>query len=128
RCINDSSLIANCTFHANTAGTVGGGMAASGGNVSLVNVTLAQNAGSGHAGGLFSTAASTGIINSIFSGNTAGTTASQGIQVNEIFAGGANVQAPDTTAAGDKSVTATGTTRVANAMLGPLQNNGGPTL
>jgi hypothetical protein len=121
-CANSSTLIANCTFQGNSA-VLGGGVYAGSGNVSLINVTLAQNAASGFAGGLWSILGFTTVQNCIFSANT-GVTPGAGTQVNESFAGGANVQAP----AGDKPASASGTTMAANAMLGALANNGGTTL
>jgi len=126
-CTNSSSLIANCTFQGNTAVNLGGGVFAPNGNVSLVNVTMAQNVANNFAGGLFSAAGSTTVQNCVFSANTAVGNIFAGDQANDSFAGGANVQAPDSALPGGKSVSATGTTRVASAMLGPLQNNGGPT-
>jgi predicted outer membrane repeat protein len=122
-CSNSSSLIANCTFQGNTATNLGGGISAETGTVSLVNVTLAQNVANNFAGGLFSLAASTEVQNSVLSGNTAVGNPAAGTQVNNSFAGGANVQAP----LGSKPASASGTTMVADAMLGPLQINGGTT-
>jgi hypothetical protein len=94
--------------------------------VSFYNDTFAANAASDFAGGIFSTAASTFIQNCIFAGNTAVGNPSGGTQTNSSFSGGANLQAP-IGGTGNKPASATGTTFVANAMLGALQNNGGPT-
>ncbi|HLY11093.1 MAG TPA: choice-of-anchor Q domain-containing protein [Planctomycetota bacterium] len=126
-CTNDTSTFTNCTFQGNTCAALGGGIFTTAGNVTLLNVTLAQNVGGNFAGGLFSTATTTTVQNCVFSGNTALGNAFAGDQVNSSFAGGgANVQAPNT-GTGAKPATATGTTLVADAKLGPLQNNGGPT-
>ncbi len=124
---NASALIANCTFQGNSAlANLGGGVFAPSGNLTLVNVTFAQNSAGDFAGGLFASAASTSVYNCIFSQNTALGNAFAGDQVNTSFAGGANVQAP-MTGTGAKPASASGTLMVANAMLGSLQNNGGPT-
>jgi hypothetical protein len=120
--INDSSLIANCTFQSNTA-QLGGGFATGFGNHSFYNVTMAQNAGSDFAGAIFALGATVTVWNSILSANT-GVNAAAGTQVNNSFGGGANVQAP----VGNKPVSSSGTTMVADAMLGALANNGGTTL
>jgi predicted outer membrane repeat protein len=125
-CNNDSSNFTSCTFEGNTCGNLGGAIFATTGSVSLLNVTLAQNVAHNFAGGLFSSAASTTVQNCVFSANTALGNAFAGDQVNNSFAGGANVQAP-ASGSGAKPASATGTTMVADAMLGPLQNNGGPT-
>jgi len=125
---NNSALIANCTFQANSAvANLGGAVFAPSGNLTVVNVTMAQNSAGDFAGGLFSAAGSTSVTNSIFSGNAALGNAFAGDQVNSSFAGGANVQAPDS-GSGAKPASATGTLMVATVMLGSLQNNGGPTL
>ncbi|HUR39511.1 MAG TPA: choice-of-anchor Q domain-containing protein, partial [Planctomycetota bacterium] len=124
---NASALIANCTFQGNAAlANLGGGVFAPSGHLTLVNVTMAQNSAGDFAGGLFSAAGSTSVQNCIFSGNTALANAFAGDQVNASFAGGANVQAP-ASGTGAKPASASGTTMVASALLGPLQNNGGPT-
>jgi predicted outer membrane repeat protein len=120
---NSSSLIANCTFQGNTATNLGGGIHASTGSVALINVTMAQNTANNFAGGVFSLAASTSVQNSVFTGNTAIGNPAGGTHVNNSFGGGANLQAP----IGNKPVSASGTTMVANAMLGALANNGGTT-
>jgi len=125
-CTNDSSLIANCTFQGNTCVQLGAGVFTTAGNVSFYNDTFAANAASNFAGGVFSTAATTFIQNCIFTGNTALGNAFAGDQTNSSFSGGANLQAP-VGGTGNKPASATGTTFVANAMLGALQNNGGPT-
>jgi len=125
-CNNDTSTFTNCTFQGNTCGNLGGGIFTTAGNVSLLNVTLAQNAANNFAGGLFSTATTTTVQNCIFSANTALGNAYAGDQVNVSFAGGANVQAP-ATGTGAKPASVLGTTMVADALLGPFQNNGGPT-
>jgi hypothetical protein len=88
---------------------------------------MAQNVANDFAGGLFSTAASTTVQNCVFTGNVAVGNTFAGDQANSSFAGGANVQAPITALPGGKLVSTTGTTPTANAMLGPLQDNTGPT-
>jgi hypothetical protein len=119
--VNDSALVANCTFQGNTA-QLGAGYFTTFGSHSFYNVTMAQNVGNNFAGGLFSTASSTVVQNSIFSGNSAVGNPAAGTQVNTSFSGGANLQAP----VGSKPVSAAGTTMVADAMLGPLVVNPGP--
>lgn len=126
---NNSATIANCTFQGNTAvANLGGAIFAPGGNLLMVNNTLAQNSAGDFAGGLFANSSGTSIYNCIFSGNTAGANMFAGDQTNDSFAGGANLQAPNTALPGGKPATAVGTLKVANAMLGALANNGGPTL
>jgi len=125
-CNNDTSTFTSCTFQGNSCGDLGGGIFTTAGNVSLLNVTLAQNVANNFAGGLFSTAGTTTVQNCVFSANMALGNAFAGDQVNSSFAGGANVQAP-ATGTGAKPASASGTTMVTDARLGPLQNNGGPT-
>jgi hypothetical protein len=125
-CLNDTSLIANCTFQGNTCVQLGAGVFTTAGNVSFYNDTFAGNAADNFAGAINSGAASTFIQNCILSGNTGVGNPPAGTQVNSSFAGGANVQSP-AGGTGNKPASASGTTMVANMMLGPLQNNGGPT-
>ncbi len=120
--INASSLIANCTFKSNSA-QLGGAFSSGFGSHSFYNVTMAQNAGSDFAGAIFATGATVTVWNSVLSANTGVNTAA-GTQVNTSFGGGANLQAP----MGNKPVSASGTTLVADAMLGTFQNNDGTTL
>jgi hypothetical protein len=128
-CENSSTLIANCTFQGNTAGSgtsgLGGAIFATAGNVSLVNDTLSQNKAFNFSGGLHSVAASTSVQNCIFDSNTIGTS-DHHVQLSGSFGVGNNLQVP-VPAAGDVTVNASGTTVAANAMLTVLQNNGGPT-
>jgi hypothetical protein len=118
---NSSSLVANCTFQGNSA-VLGAGIHNGAGNLSVINVTLAQNAASAFAGALWAPLGTATIQNSILSFNT-GVNAAAGTQVNESCAGGANIQAP----VGNKPASSSGTTFTANAMLGALANNGGTT-
>jgi predicted outer membrane repeat protein len=125
-CSNSSSAVTSCTFQGNTCASLGGAIFAPSGNITLLNVTLAQNVAGNFSGALHSILGSTTVQNCVLTGNTALGNLFAGDQTNESYAGGANVQAP-ATGSGNKPASATGTSMVANAMIGPLQNNGGPT-
>lgn len=126
---NSVANLTNCTFHANSCGVLGGGLFTTKGVVTLTNGTFSQNQAGDFAGGVFSNGTtSTTIDNCIFHANTALGNPFAGDQINSSFSGQGNLQSPDSALPGGKSVTVTGTTRVADALLGPLQNNGGPTM
>jgi hypothetical protein len=125
-CTNTTSAITSCSFKANTCVNLGAGVFTTAGNVTFLNDTFADNASDDFAGGVFSGAASTTVQNCVFSFNLALGNIYAGDQVNSSFAGGANVQAP-VSGTGAKPASTTGTSMVADAKLGPLQANGGPT-
>lgn len=125
-------IVSNSTFYGNEVSRQGGGVY-SGGAAIVVNSTFKGN-GAQHGGGIYSGGAAT-VISSTFSGNGGiGSGVSNGngvvtlnntIIVNQIggncsgriIDGGGNLSYPDTTCPGVNT----------NPMLGPLQDNGGPT-
>ena len=115
---NAIAKVTNDTIAGNTA-TMGGGVWFAGGITgTLLNVTVANNAGNGMAGG------DTGVTlqNALVSGNTAGSLEGE-VSCDHTHGGaGANMEYP-----GDSSSPCTSSVLVFDPMLGPLQNNGGPT-
>lgn len=102
--------VSNSTFFGNTTGSQGGGVSGNG-TVVISNSTFSGN-GASQGGGIHQwsgslTLKNTIIANSLAGGNCSGT----------ITDGGGNLSYPDTTCPGIN----------ADPVLGPLQNNGGPT-
>ncbi|HEX8796763.1 MAG TPA: right-handed parallel beta-helix repeat-containing protein [Polyangiaceae bacterium] len=115
---NAIAEVTNDTIAGNTA-TMGGGVWFAGGITGrLLNVTVANNAGNGMAGG------DTGVTlqNVLVAGNTAGSLEGEVSCDHTHTGGGANMEYP-----GDPSSPCTSAVLVADPMLGPLLNNGGPT-
>jgi predicted outer membrane repeat protein len=137
-----TATVSNSTFSGNSASSLGAGIF-NFGSMIVSNSTFSGNTTFGFGGGLFNTDTGTAeVINSTFSGNSAGASGRGGgicnnqsssaiILRNTIIAnspaggncsdlitdGGGNLSYPDATCPGINS----------NPMLGPLQNNGGPT-
>ncbi len=94
---NASSTVLNSTIVGNSAGTEGGGIAQGGGSVTLQNTLVANNVAPAGANCVATGVVITSLGHNLDSGNTCGFQASLGDVVNT------------------------------NPLLGPLQNNGGPT-
>jgi predicted outer membrane repeat protein len=109
------STVTNSTFSANQAGSFGGGFYAAS-TVTLTNVTFSGN-GAAMGGGVSGGGPVT-LVNTILAGSTAGGNCGG----PPVTSGGNNIDDGTTCAlagAGDRSST--------DPMLGPLQDNGGPT-
>jgi predicted outer membrane repeat protein len=119
--------IANCTLSGNSAGSTGGGIQIEGGGgiatVRIVNSTLSGNsAGSG--GGIENDGGRMEIGSTILGGGgiiSYGTVTSDGHNLSSDAAGGDGTTGPG------GLLNSTGDIRNTNPLLGPLQNNGGPT-
>jgi hypothetical protein len=115
---NAIAKVTNDTI-ADNAATMGGGVWFAGGITgTLLNVTVADNAGNGMAGG------DTGVTlqNVLVADNKAGSLEGE-VSCDHTHGGaGANMEYP-----GDSSSPCTSSVLVADPMLGPLQDNGGPT-
>ena len=132
--------VSNSTFSGNSASNDGGAIINYGGSVNISNSTFSGNyAGAG--GAIYKSAGSVTLINSTIAGNEAGVgggissqagpgviTLKNNIMANNLTAptcviygtlidGGGNLSYPDTSCPGIN----------ADPLLGPLQNNGGPT-
>lgn len=126
RCDNTNSTVTNCTFTGNHA-EIGGAISKFLGNLTLQNVTVAQNTSNTFGAGIFSLTAGTVTVNkSIFADNT-GVNAFNGWHSNSSFAtGGGNIQWPTVGGQPNIPVTTAGTTQ-GDPLLGALGANGGPT-
>lgn len=123
--MTSTTTVTNCTFHRNT-GADGAGLWIAASSVTLLNVTVTENEATNYVGGIFLGGPSVTVQNSVFEGNTATAPASSG-QTSAAFSGTGNIQAPATGPTASRSITTgLGTTKVASAMLGPLQDNTGP--
>jgi hypothetical protein len=112
--IFDSTVIvSNSTFTGNSGGN-GGAIMSFGlaGNLTVINSTLADNSAANGGGGAINTVSAFTLKNTIVANSLAG-----GNCAGAITDGGGNLSFPDTTCPGIN----------ADPMLGPLQNNGGPT-
>src|SRR5207237_6539926 len=100
-------VINNSTISGNTGSTDGGGVYVNGGTLTLLNDTIANNtATAGQGGGLRVVSGTANVRNTIIAGNTAVSNANVGGTIND---------------QGNNVLTG-------NAKLGPLANNGGPTM
>jgi hypothetical protein len=138
--------LTRCTVSGNTADAVGGGLYIQSGTVTLTNSTVSSNSSSFDGGGLFNGAGSLMLINSTISGNSAGryggglyngrtVTLTNSIIANHASGGDcANFSGGPITSEGynldsDGSCHLTAPTdRSGDPLLGPLQDNGGPTV
>ncbi|MBV8880091.1 MAG: right-handed parallel beta-helix repeat-containing protein [Planctomycetaceae bacterium] len=126
--LTSTSNVTNCTFQGNSAGGHGGGLWIGASAVNLLNVTVAENVAGDFAGGIFLSGPTVTVQNCVFESNAATGNPPAGNQTNGTFSGTANIQAPNTAGGAGKAVTSgAGTTKVASALLGPLQDNGGAT-
>ncbi len=147
-----TTTLINCTVRDNFASTDGGGIWNTG-TVNLYNSTVSGNHASRYGGGINNPVGSATLINSTVTGNSAnfggGISRSnfegdpyQTILTNTIVAGNTSPTGPDIFAVIDSQSynligntagteilgDTTGNILNQNALLGPLQNNGGPTL
>jgi hypothetical protein len=114
--------IANSTFSTNTAGD-GGGLLNNDGDVSLTNSTLSDNVASQNGGGIFNFAGTVTITNTIVANSPTGGNV---VNNDSLVAAGANIVGMGVSGSG--SVSGLSNISNANARLGPLTDNGGPTL
>ena len=115
--------IINSTISGNTSERNGGGILHDGGTVNLTNSTIADNAAAFQGGGIWSVFPGTDITvtNTIIAENTAGYAG--GNCFGFVVSLGHNLDSDGTC-----GLAATGDFSGANPMLGPLRDNGGPTL
>ena len=106
-----SLTVSNSTFSGNHAGNFGGAIAVDE-TLTIVNSTISGNSASSAGGGIMDFYGPVLMQNTIVANNTAG-----GNCVGFITDGGGNLSYPDKSCPGVN----------ANPLLGPLQNNGGPT-
>jgi CSLREA domain-containing protein len=100
-------IINNSTISGNTATTDGGGLYVNGGTLTLLNDTITNNTGTaGQGGGLRVVSGTANVRNTIIAGNNAVSSANVGGTINDQ---GNNILS-------------------GNPKLGPLANNGGPTM
>ncbi len=130
----------NCTFFGNTAerlngtGATGGGIFINRLNLDINNCTIAYNTSGGHGGGIASNPQQTNTItlsNSIIAYNIArnnGSTNQIKKNCNRLFTGSNNIQFPEVLDWNTNDNYCTSGILVADPLLGPLQDNGGPTL
>jgi hypothetical protein len=105
--------LTNVTLSGNTA-SLGGGMNNNGGAATLTNVTLSGNTASGGGGGIYNNGGTVTLRSGVLAASPClGTVTSQGANVSD-----------------DATCFSTGGTDLANTnpQLGPLANNGGPTV
>ena len=124
------STITNSTIRSNTAQNVGGGVEVAGLTLSIVNSTITGNSATSSGGGIYRSNGgppfgSITLRNTIIAGNTSGI-AGQGNCVGVDFANptslGHNLEDTDTC-----GLNQPGDLKNATSLLGPLQDNGGPT-
>src|SRR6266581_920789 len=139
---NDTLMITNCTVSGNTAG-LGGGMF-NGGPLTIGSITVSGNSAA-NGGGIYNSGGGTATItDSTFSGNTAssggGVFNNETLQIGDTIlnmgASGANISDFGTVTSlgynlssdnGGGVLTGPGDQINTDPLLGPLQNNGGPT-
>lgn len=124
--------VSTCTVSSNTTTQYGGGILNNGGSLTVSNSTFFGNSAlDGGAIFYYSSHGSAAVSNSTFSGNTASASGSAGgihavagsmILLNSIFTGNT-----PTNLVGSVDPASVRNLVVANAGLGPLANNGGPT-
>jgi hypothetical protein len=112
--INDSTISANTA--SGTSGGGGGGVYVSGGTATINNSTISGNGGTPNGGDIYNNATMT-IQNSIVANSASG-----GNCYGKITSNGYNLSSDNTC-----TFSNSGDINGVNPMLGPLQNNGGPT-
>ncbi len=122
---NASTDILNCTIVYNYAGSYGGGIANYLDGANVMNCTIAYNEARIGGGGIFKDR-QLNLNNSIIAFNRVNTPAGNSANCGSTYTGNNNIQFPDIKRINDSYCTA-GIT-VADPLLGPLQDNGGPTL
>jgi CSLREA domain-containing protein len=131
--INNTGTLSvfNTTLHGNSAGSGGGLANASPGVATLTNATIAANkmtSAFGSGGGLRVTSGTVALYNSIVAGNTKGSglwTAAD--DVSGLLSGASASNLFGTGGSGSLTATNGNLVNVADAKLGPLAANGGPT-
>jgi hypothetical protein len=117
----------NCTVFGNTSGNFGGGIFEGSGSLFLTNCTLSGNLTFGTGGGIYNAGGTATVGNCIIAGNQATT----GRDCSGAFiSAGFNLIGAinDSTGWGVFGDQVGSTNSPLNALLGPLQDNGGPTL
>lgn len=110
--LNGGTLtVTNSTFSGNSSISDGGGIANLG-TLTVINSTFSGNSSSGNGGGIWNSGSTATLANTIVANSPSG-----GNCYGAITDGGSNLSYPDTTCPGIN----------ADPVLGPLQNNGGPT-
>ncbi len=124
--VNDgTATLTNCTISGNTAGASGGGVAVwNAYSVTLTNCTVSGNSADGSGGGLKNFFSSVTLINTIVAGNTNSVAAASDISGT---VSGSNNLIGTGGAGGLVNGVAGNIVGVANALLAPLGNYGGPT-
>ena len=122
---NGSLTVTNCTVSGNNSEIGGGGIGdgtTPSDQVTLINCTVSANHSTGKGGGIDTLGGTITIGNCIVAGNT---TAGSGPDVFSAFISEGNNLIGNT--AGSTGWVASDLTGIANPLLGPLANNGGPT-
>ena len=124
--VNDgTATLTNCTISGNTAGASGGGVAVwNAYSVTLTNCTVSGNSADGSGGGLKNFFSSVTLINTIVAGNTNSVAAASDISGT---VSGSNNLIGTGGSGGLVNGVAGNIVGVANALLAPLGNYGGPT-
>jgi hypothetical protein len=123
---NAITKIINCTIVHNQAGSYGGGIVNYLNGASVMNCTIAYNEAA-IGGGAIQSQRIVNLNNSIMAFNRVNTTIGNSANCGSIYTGSNNIQFPDLVQNINDRYCTTGII-VANPMLGPLQDNGGPTL
>ena len=124
---NGDLTLTNSTISGNTAQSYGGGIYHGQGDLTLNNATISANTAGDTGGGIFQGAHTATMRNSLIAGNTATTAPDCFIYVPDVFpfvSAGYNLIG-DTS--GCDFTPTTGDMTNIDPLLGPLQNNGGPT-
>jgi predicted outer membrane repeat protein len=142
------SSIVNSTISGNSAGTTGGGIGGGGGDLSIVNSTVSGNSAGTSGGGIFTSTTSLRVANSTITGNSApsgggidndgqssvveisNTILNAGALGENIFNNGGTVTSDGYNLSSDDGggyLTGPGDQINTDPLLGPLQDNGGPT-
>jgi hypothetical protein len=124
-CTSGAKLtITNSTFSTNAATDLGGGVGNQDGTLTITNSTFSGNSATGHAGGIHSNfaAPSPTLRDTIVAGNTAPTSP----DVSGTFNSQGNNLIGNTSDSSSSGWVASDLLNI-NPLLGPLQNNGGPT-
>jgi parallel beta-helix repeat protein len=126
------ATITNCTFSGNkvtsAANGLGAGVALATGGANITAVTFAQNSAADFAGGIFAPSVSAVTLRNCLFWNNTGAQATNGFSVNRTLGdGGGNMQWPAARPNGEADTPAAQGVVFADAKLGALAQNGGPT-
>ncbi|HET8897347.1 MAG TPA: IPTL-CTERM sorting domain-containing protein [Rhodanobacteraceae bacterium] len=117
-------MLINSTVSGNQSNAYGAGVGNYGGTAAIYNATLSANTAGVDGGGIDSSGGSAfTVVSSILFGNTAPTDA----DVFLYFAGGSGSMTGSNNVIGSTSAVTPAGTLTTDPLLGPLQNNGGPT-